>query len=68
MMLEIDPTRAVIHLKQGKKKVVTLVVLVDFAVSPVDSVLYLPDRQVKFLGKCFEEIQFSGFYWILCTL
>ena len=54
MMLEIDPTRAVIHLKQGKKKVVTLVVLVDFAVSPVDSVLYLPDRQVKFLGKCFE--------------
>ena len=33
--------------------------LVDFAVSLVDSVsyLYLHNGQVKFLGKCFEEIQ-----------
>jgi len=55
-MLEMDPTRAVIH-KQGAKKVVSNSLgLVDFVVALVDSF-----RQVKFLEKCFEEIQITIF-------
>lgn len=44
MMVEIDPTRAVI-LKHNAKKIVSFSVgLVDFVVGLVDSVLHLPDR------------------------
>lgn len=62
MMLEMDPTRAVIH-KQGAKKVVSNSLgLVDFVVALVDSF-----RQVKFLEKCFEEIQITVFTWVSTT-
>ena len=47
-------------IEQRAKKVMSdSLRLVDFPVRLVDSVLHLPDGQVKFLGKIFEEIQIT---------
>ena len=45
--------------QHAKKIVADSQGLADFAVGLVDSVLHLPDGQMKFFGKIFEEIQIA---------
>ena len=43
---------------KGTKKVLSdslLLLVVDFPIRLVDSVYHLPDKQVKFLGKCLRK-------------